>query len=226
MGEALGGEDFSQEVAGTPGELAFELNLALGRAGAIQRVELVRNLRRTLRWLAERGERLEPCDLQLNLAALGERLGLDDQALAMVLLFYLMETEEAIYDHLSIHRTLQIGAGGKELARLLGMGLSEMRDCLYGKLMPMGVIIYSSPYERRLRISEHWLPFLTATPGKPPLHQLYRPVGEETLPLSAHQVAPEAVEHIRQILTSEGERPIHVLLHGPPARARPASPGL
>ena len=220
VGAALKERDFTQAASGSPGELAFELNLALGRAGAIQRVELVRALRRTLRWLAERGEHLEPCDLQLNLAALGERLGLDEQALAIVLLFYLMETEEAIYDHLSVHRTLQIGAGGKELARLLGMGLSEMRDCLYGKLMPMGVISYSSPYERRLRISEHWLPFLTATPGKPPLHQLYCPVAEETLPLSAHQVAPEVVEHIRQLLTSEGERPIHVLLHGPPGTGK------
>ena len=218
--ETLGedGQDLEPEYAAR--DLAFDLSRAIIMTKSAKRNGVLNRLRSAMDKLLAVSPNGEPCGLELNLKELGKRLKLSAKAMEVIFLFYLFEVERKAADFLSDSYDLQRSTGRRALATALDMGAGELQDVLDGELISLGVLRVRRPYEDRLYLSEFWLPFLSAEPGKPPRHRLYRPVKEEPLPLEAHQAPDGIVEHLGKLLTSPGERPVHVLLYGPPGTGK------
>ena len=96
------------------------------------------------------------------------------------------------------------------LARLLGMPLDKLARIIV-ELKDFG--IFERDHHSICRLNDNILPFWSAQ--GPDCTELFStPLTDESLPLSSFRIPAEEVEHVRRLLESRSEVPLHILLYG------------
>ena len=143
-------------------------------------------------------------------AELGRVFGLDAEAATFCEFVFLLQSfpriERYFEDELEVYRY----ANRHLLARLLGLPLDKLAR-ISGELKDFG--IFARSYDSIFRLSENLLSFWSAQ-GPDCATLFSAPLTGESLPLSSFRIPAEDVEHMRRLLESRSEAPLHILLYG------------
>lgn len=96
------------------------------------------------------------------------------------------------------------------LSHMLGIPRQAL-SCRIRELESFG--LFKNAYSDSFRLAEPLLGFWAQ--GEADSRQLFsRPLEGECLPLDSFRIAPEEVRHLRRLLESRGDAPLHILLYG------------
>lgn len=136
--------------------------------------------------------------------------GLDADSSAICEFTFLLQSFHQIESYFEDTLKVFHFTGRPLLAHMLGLsqtGLSRRLDELVG----FGIL--EDSYGHSFRIIEAVLPFWSQE--KPDSSLLFsRPLEGDSLPLSSFRIDPDEVRHIRRLMESRGDSPVHILLYG------------
>jgi len=141
---------------------------------------------------------------------LEEVFGLENEALELCEFAFLLQhfspVECYFEDSLAVFRL----CNRHYLAKMFS--LSEARlSCRIRELESFG--FFKDAYSDSFRLAEELLAFWS--PDEADASRLFsRPLEGECLPLDSFRIAPEEVRHVRRLMESRGEGPLHILLYG------------
>ena len=158
----------------------------------------------------EPGEAAVPGFFAQARGRLEEVFGLESDALELCEFAFLLQHFSPIEcyfeDRLSVFRL----CNRHYLARMFGLPEARLARRIR-ELESFG--FFKDAYSDSFRLAEELLAFWS--PDEADSRQLFsRPLEGECLPLDSFRIAPEEVRHVRRLLESRGDAPLHILLYG------------
>jgi len=142
--------------------------------------------------------------------SLSHVFGLDADASALCEFVFLLQSfpriERYFEDVLEVFRY----ANRHLLSHLLGIPLERLTHSI-DELKSFGIL--ENSYDASFRLSDGMLSFWSSQ-GPDCASLFSRPLEGECLPLDSFRIAPEEVRHVRRLLESRGDTPLHILLYG------------
>ena len=136
--------------------------------------------------------------------------GLDADSAALCEFTFLLQSFQQIESYFEDSLKVFHFTGRPLLAHMLELPQADLSRRL-DELVGFGIL--EDGYGHSFRVPETVQPFWSQE--KPDSSRLFsRPLEGECLPLDSFRLAPEEVRHVRRLMDSRGEEPLHILLYG------------
>ncbi len=182
---------------------------------------------RTRRMAAEMAELLEKwgreratyadCGLAKHLRDTRQLFGLTDQDLELCFFLSVMKWWGPAQDYFEHHLSCDDIRGRRHLLLAVGLDQAEFGRILAGKVGAIGILDLGAHY---LDVEDEFKPYFLDPDLAPNRQDLFREVPGPELASDLLGLNPEKLAFLRSLLSSPGEKPVHVLFYGPPGTGK------
>ncbi|MFH0823699.1 MAG: ATP-binding protein [Pseudomonadota bacterium] len=157
-------------------------------------------------------------DIEKSLGVFQQMFDLNDLEREICLFLFILSTYEEAQSLFEYHLKCDRFAGRNYLATILGSKVSEIADALNGKLFKIGIL--DSDRHRSLSIDTGFVHLLQNTSDSDIKTEFFRKIDPDPVPLDAHTVDPQAIEHMINLLRAKPSSSTHIILYGPPGSGK------
>lgn len=148
--------------------------------------------------------------------AVGSMLHLTRAEKALCAFLYTLEDNEDMKDYFFESLRCHKPAHRDILSSVLGIGVQDIEEILQGSLFRLQFL---SIGKSGIDMAEELVQILEA-PSSRLLEEHFRPVGTEPVPLKAHPISEDVVQHVLSLLATRRNHPVHIFLYGPPGTGK------
>ncbi len=178
-------------------------------------VDLFRRLiEKRLKQLRYRGK----SDIEKNLAIFQRMFDLNDAETDVCLFLFILSAYEEVQSLFEYHLKCHLFAGRNYLVTILGSRNPEISEALNGKLSKIGIL--DSDRNCGLHMDYGFVNLLQDASDVEIRTEFFRKVDPDPVPLDAHTVNPQAVEHILKLFKEKPSSSTHVVFYGPPGTGK------
>lgn len=158
-------------------------------------------------------------DIEKNLATFQQMFDLNELEKEICLFLFILSTYEEAQGLFQYHLHCDHFAGRTYFAVILGSSSSQIAEALNGKLSKIGIL--DSDRHRSLSMDSGFVNLLQNASGADIKTEFFRKVDlDSVLPLDAHMVDPEVIDHILNLLRGKPQSATQVIFYGPPGTGK------
>ena len=152
-------------------------------------------------------------DIEKNLDAFQQMFGLSELETDICLFFLILSVYEEAQSLLEYHLKCNRYAGRSCLAALLNSTPSKISNALDGRLSRIGILESDRSY---IILEPDFLRFLQNGSAADIETEFFKKIEPDPLPLEAHNVEPDVIDHALRLLSPENDKGRSLLLYGNP----------
>jgi transitional endoplasmic reticulum ATPase len=179
-------------------------------------VDLLRGLLK--KRLDESQHPLGTSDIERNLEIFQRMFGLSELETELCLFLFILSTYEEAESLFEYHLKCSRFVGRSYLATVLGFSSPEISAALNGKLSKIGIL--DTDRHRSLSMDAGFVNLLQNASDEEIKTEFFRKVDPDPVPLDAHAVDPQAIEHMLNLLKAKPLSSTHIILYGPPGSGK------
>jgi transitional endoplasmic reticulum ATPase len=178
-------------------------------------IDLFRHLiEKRLKQLHYRGK----SDIEKNLAIFRRMFDLNDVETEICLFLFILSAYEEVQSLFEYHLKCHLFQGRNCLAIVLGSRNPEISEALNGKLAKIGIL--DSDRNCGLHMDYGFVNLLQDASDVEIRTEFFRKIDPDPVPIDAHTVNPQAVEHILKLFKEKPSSSTHVVFYGPPGTGK------
>ena len=152
-------------------------------------------------------------DIEKNLDAFQQMFGLSELETDICLFFLILSVYEEAQSLLEYHLKCNRYTGRSYLAALLNSTPSKISNALDGRLSRIGILESDRSY---IILEPDFLRFLQNGSAADIETEFFKKIEPDPLPLEAHNVEPDVIDHALRLLSPENDKGRSLLLYGNP----------
>lgn len=199
-------------------DFAHLVDAALRRATKNEQAAAVDLLRGLLQKRLDQFHYSGTSDIEKNLAIFQQMFDLNDLEKEVCLFLFVLSTYEEVQSLFQYHLKCDHFAGRNYLATILGSPSSVIAEVLNGKLSKIGIL--DSDRHRSLSMETGFINLLQDASDTEIKTEFFKKVDPDPVPLDAHTVDPQAIEHVLHLLKEKPLSSSHIIFYGPPGTGK------
>jgi len=157
-------------------------------------------------------------DIEKNLTVFTQMFDLNELETELCLFLFIMSTYEEAQSLFEYHLQCHRFVGRNYLATMLGSTNPEIAEALNGKLSKIGIL--DSDRHRSLSMDDGFVKLLQGHSDRNIQTEFFRKVSPDPVPIDAHTVDHEDMEHILHLLKANPLSSTHIIFYGPPGTGK------
>ncbi len=157
-------------------------------------------------------------DIEKNLTIFQQMFDLNELEKEICLFLFILSTYEEAQSLFQYHLKCDHFAGRNHLATCLGSNSPAIGEALNGKLSKVGIV--EPDRGRSISMDSGFVNLLQNASGADIKTEFFHKIDPDPVPLDAHPVEPQVMEHILHLLTATPLSSTHVIFYGPPGTGK------
>ncbi len=199
-------------------DFANLVDQALRKTRKDEQMCVVGLLRGLLNKRVEQLQHRRASDIEKSLGVFQQMFDLNELETDICLFLFILSTYEEAQSFFEYHLKCERFAGRNYLATILGSRVSEIGEALNGKLSKIGIL--DSDRHRSLSMDSGFLNLLQNPCCADIKTEFFRRIDPDPVPLNAHPVDPQIVDHILNLLREKPASSTHIIFYGPPGTGK------
>ena len=201
-----------------PRDFAHLVDTALRRAGKNEQLAVIDLLRGLLKKRLGQLRYSGTSDIEKNLHTFQQMFDLTKTEAEICLFLFALSTYEEVQSLFQYHLHCDQFVGRNYLATILGCNSTEIGEALNGKLSKIGIL--DSDRHRSLSMNTGFINLLQNTCDTDIKTEFFRKIDPNPVPLEAHMMNPQTIEHILHLLKAKPLSSTHIVFYGPPGTGK------
>ena len=199
-------------------DFAHLVDASLRRATKNEQLAVIDLLRGLLKKRQDELRYSGTSDVEKNLAIFQQMFDLNELEKKLCLFLFALSSYEEVQGLFQYHLHCDHFAGRHYLATILASNSPAIGAALNGKLSKIGIL--DSDRHRSLSMDAGFVNLLQNTSDADIKTEFFRKVDPDPVPLDAHTVDPQVIEHILNLLKEKPASSTHVIFYGPPGTGK------
>ncbi|MGO9118953.1 MAG: AAA family ATPase [Desulfomonilaceae bacterium] len=209
--------DIEEEIH-NPHDFAYVMDQVLRKSRRSEQLAIVDLLRDLLNKRMNQLQYSGTSDIEKNLDTLQEMFGLSELEKEICLFLFVLSIFDEVQSLFQYHLQCDRFSGRNCLATILVSNGSAIAEALSGKLSKIGIV--EPDRGRSICMDSGFVNLLQNPSGSDIRTEFFRQVHPDPVPLDAHTVDPQVIEHILHSLKAKPLSSTHIIFYGPPGTGK------
>jgi transitional endoplasmic reticulum ATPase len=179
-------------------------------------VDLIRDLVR--KRLSQVQHASRKSDIEKNLTVFQQMFDLNELETEICMFLFIAAVFEKAQNYFQYHLQCHCFEGRNYLSIILGARGSEITRALNGKLSAIGIL--EQGRHRSLSMDSGFVDLLENASDAGLKTEFFKKIDPDPIPLDAHAVDPQVIEHILNLLKNKSQSSSHIIFYGPPGTGK------